>query len=511
MEESNKRIVKNTAYLYIRMLITTFLGFFTTRIVLDKLGVSDYGVYSLVGGFVGMFTVLNSILNSGTSRYIAFALGKGDLNLQKKTFSTSFTLHVGIALVIFLILESFGLWYLNKGLNIELDRMYAANWVFQFSVISVSLSVTQTPFTASVTAHEKFSIYAAMSIFDTVSKILILYLLIVIPGDKLIIYSALLFAISLINLLIYRSYCIYSFQECRMNLKIDKILMKEMSGFAGWSTLGHVVTVINGQGISILYNLFYNTVLNAARGLSGTVTFMISNFITGFMTAAQPQLVKFYGSGDMEHFKKLIYNVSQYSIFLIAIVMGPVLLEIDYVVSLWLGGNVPEYTTDFVKISMFLTLVYRSNSMVETGIQAAGYVKLLNTWSVPIYLGVIPLVWFALWMGWGPVVAIIFANIAPVFTFIINLIIIKSTIEFPSWHYFKVVFVKNMCLVLIALIIPYLIQQQFEQGLYRFLLICSLSVLCTITVLWLFSLNHETKAMVLNKLLGKYIKRFRNS
>lgn len=190
--------------------------------------------------------------------------------------------------------------------------------------------------------------------------------------------------------------------------------------------------------------------------------------------------------------------------------MGPVLLEIDYVVSLWLGDNVPQYTTDFVKISMFLTLVYRSNSMIETGIQASGYVKLLNTWSVPVYLGVIPLVWYALWMGWGPIIAIIFANFAPVITFFINLIIIKRTIDFPSWHYFHVVFVKNLFLVLIALAIPYIVQLQLEQGLFRFLLICSLSVLCTITILWLFGLNHEAKVMVKNKILGKYIKKFKN-
>lgn len=509
MEANNKRIIKNTAYLYIRMLIMTILGFFTTRIVLDKLGVSDYGIYSLVGGFVGMFSVLNSILNSGTSRYIALALGKEDIELQKRTFSTSFALHVAIALVVFLTLETFGLWYLNTGLNIEPDRMNAANWVFQFSAISVSLTITQTPFSASVTAHEQFNMYAAMSVFDAVSKLLILYLLIIIPGDKLIIYAALLFIISLTNLLIYRIYCIRKFPECGLSMKIDKTLIKEMTGFAGWSTLGHVVVVVNGQGISILYNLFYNTVLNAARGLSGTVTFMISNFIAGFMTAAQPQLVKSYGAGDMEQFKKLIYNVSQYSIFLITIVMGPVLLEIDYVVSLWLGNNVPPYTTDFIKISMLLTLVYRSNSMVETGIQASGYVKQLNTWSVPAYLGVIPLVWFALWMGWGPVVAILFANFAPVITFIINLVIIKRTINFPSWDYFCIVFVKNVCLVLMALIIPYLAQKQFEQSLFRFFLVCSLSVLCTVTILWSFGLNHEAKNMVKTKILGKYIKKFR--
>lgn len=504
MNNNNKNIVKNTVYLYIRMLVMTALGFITTRVVLDKLGVSDYGIYSLVGGFVSMFTVLNSILNTGTSRFIALALGTGNIDEQKRTFSTSFALHILIAFIIFIILESFGLWYLNSELNIESNRMEAANWVFQFSVISVSLSITQTPFSASVTAHEKFNLYAIMSIFDAVSKLLVLYLLVIIPGDKLIIYAGMIFVVSLMNLIIYRMYCIRNFAECRMKIKIDKPLMREMTKFAGWSTLGHIVTVVNGQGISILFNLFYNTVLNAARGLSGSVTFMISNFISGFMTAAQPQLVKYYGARDMENFRKLTFNVSLYSIFLIAIVMGPVLLEIDYVVKLWLGGNVPQYTTDFIKISMFLTLVYRSNSMVETGIQASGYVKLLNTWSVPVYLGVIPLVWFALKMNWGPIVAIIFANFASLLTFFINLYIIKHTINFPSWDYFRIVFLKNVLLVLIALAIPFIVQQQLDEGALRFIIVCSLSVICTIIILWFWGLNHETRILVKNKLVSKF-------
>ena len=504
MNNNNKNIVKNTVYLYIRMLVMTALGFITTRVVLDKLGVSDYGIYSLVGGFVSMFTVLNSILNTGTSRFIALALGTGNIDEQKRTFSTSFALHILIAFIIFIILESFGLWYLNSELNIESNRMEAANWVFQFSVISVSLSITQTPFSASVTAHEKFNLYAIMSIFDAVSKLLVLYLLVIIPGDKLIIYAGMIFVVSLMNLIIYRMYCIRNFAECRMKIKIDKPLMREMTKFAGWSTLGHIVTVVNGQGISILFNLFYNTVLNAARGLSGSVTFMISNFISGFMTAAQPQLVKYYGARDMENFRKLTFNVSLYSIFLIAIVMGPVLLEIDYVVKLWLGGNVPQYTTDFIKISMFLTLVYRSNSLVETGIQASGYVKLLNTWSVPVYLGVIPLVWFALKMNWGPIVAIIFANFASLLTFFINLYIIKHTINFPSWDYFRIVFLKNVLLVLIALAIPFIVQQQLDEGALRFIIVCSLSVICTIIILWFWGLNHETRILVKNKLVSKF-------
>lgn len=509
MEENNKRIAKNTIYLYVRMLIMTALGFITTRIVLDKLGVSDYGIYTLVGGFVGMFTVLNNILNTGTNRFIALALGKGDFDLQKITFSTSFTLHVIIAFIIFLLLESFGLWYLNTNLNIEPDRMYAANWVFQFSVVSASVSITQTPYTASVTAHEKFNLYAIMSIFDATSKLVILYLLIIVPGDKLIVYSALLFIISLTNLFIYRIYCIRKFKECCMSLKIDRSLLKEMTNFAGWSAFGHIITVVNSQGIAIILNLFFSTVMNAARGLAHTVNLMIANFIAGFMTAAQPQLIKYYGIGDMERFKRLIFNATQYSLFLLALFTVPVILEIDYVINLWLGGNVPPYTCTFVKITMICGIIYRSNTMIDQGITAAGFVKLLNTISIPVYLLSIPLFYFVLWMGWGPVIAYWIGSVPPLLAFLLNLGIIKKKLNFPSGRYFIHIFCKNILLIIISMIIPYLIQKQMQSGLFRFLIVCTVSVLSTSTIIWSLGLNNETRDMVKTKILGKYIKKFK--
>lgn len=509
MEDNNKRIVRNTVYLYVRMLVMMALGFITTRIVLEKLGVPDYGIYSLLGGFVSMFTVLNSILSTGTSRFIALALGKKDIILQKRTFSTAFVIHLFIAVIVLILLESFGLWYINTNLNIDKSRMEAANWVFQFSAISVALAISQTPFIATVTAYEKFNIYAMMSVFDAVAKLLILYLLIILPGDKLIVYASLLFGISFLNICIYRSYCIKKFEECSMSFKVDKTLLKEMSQFAGWSTLGHVVTVINTQGINILLNLFFNTVMNAARGLASTVSFMIGSFIAGFMTAAQPQLVKFYGEGDMKKFNRLIFNISQYSLFLIAIVMGPVLLEIDYVVDLWLNGNVPPYTTTFVRITMILTLVYRSNSMIETGIQASGYVKVLNLLSVPVYFIVLPIVYFTLKMGWGPVTAIWLANIAPVITFFINLVIIQRTIHFPSLQYFFVCFFRTSCLILISLLVPYLAQQQMNEGFLRFVVVCTISVLCTFVTVWFWGFNEDVRAIFREKILGKFFKKYK--
>jgi O-antigen/teichoic acid export membrane protein len=261
MDENNRKIVKNSAYLYIRMMVTMVLGFVVTRIVLEKLGASDYGVYNVVGGFVSLFTVLNSILQGGTRRFLALRIGEGDCSKLKDTFSTAFVIHLGIAIIVFILLETIGLYFVNHKLNIDQERLSAANWVFQCSIVSVVMAITQTPFTAAVTAHEHFNIYAFMSIFDIVGRIIMLLLLTFIPGDKLIIYALIQMLIGLIVMVVYRWYCFMHFQECAFSLRIDKLSFREMIQFSGWSTIGHLSAVLNGQGMSILINPKFRSIL----------------------------------------------------------------------------------------------------------------------------------------------------------------------------------------------------------------------------------------------------------
>lgn len=499
MEDNNKRIMKNTAYLYARMLVMMLLSFFTTRIVLEKLGVSDYGVNNLVAGFVSSFNVFNSIMQGGTRRFLAYNLGKGDELLLKRTFSTAFVIHLGIGLIVVLMLESFGLWFLNDRLNIEPDRMQAANIIFQFSVFISFINITQTPFTAVVTAHERFNVYAIMSIYDVVSKLAILFLLVYIPGDKLVVYGALLAISSIISIVIYRCYCIRHFGECRFSLKVDRSIFMEMMKFSGWSILGNVTVVLNAQGTSILLNLFFNTVMNAARGLADTVSFTINQFIGGFLIAANPQLVKYYGAGDKECFDKLIFNVSQYTIFLLAIFCVPVILELEYVLKIWLT-EVPPYTADFVKIGIICSIIGYSNNMVDAGIVATGRVKELNLYGIPIYLIVLPLIYWVLKLGWYPPSIYLVASVPTLIHFIINLKILSRITGFPARKYFMQVFLKSFFLILIALVIPFFVRQMMVDGLLRFLVVCTISVLCTITVMYIFALDADVKKMVTNKL-----------
>lgn len=423
------------------MFITMCISFMTTRIVLDKLGVSDYGIYNIVGGFISMFTVLNSILQTGTRRFLALNLGKGDKNVIKETFSTAFVIHLTIACIVTVFIETIGLWFLNYKLNIPPERMSAANWIFQFSMISVFLNITQTPFTAAVTAHERFNIYAFISIFDAIAKVITVYLLVTIPGDKLIIYGLLILIVNFIVICLYRIYCIKHFEECKFSLKINKEIFKEMAQFSGWSTLGHFSAVLNGNGISVILNLFFGTTINAARGLANTVTYTIRQFVDGFITASQPQLIKLYGAGNIPEFHQLIFTVSKYSLFLLSIIVTPVILEIDFVLNLWLD-TVPSYTPIFIKITMIICLLSYSNNMLDQGVVASGYIKQLTCITTPMYLLDLPLTYIVLKLGGTPPTAYMVGALPLFLAFLSNLYILKNTQSFLQGNIFYLFFEK---------------------------------------------------------------------
>ena len=504
MEENNRRIVKNTLFLYMRMFITMCISFFTTRIILEKLGVSDYGIYNIVGGFTSMFTLLNSILQTSTRRFLALNIGKGEATLLQKTFSTAFFTHLLIACIVLLLTETFGLWFLNNNLNINPNRIEAANWVYQLSLISVMLTITQTPYTAAVTAHEKFNIYALLSIFDVISKLIIIYLLVFIDGDKLIIYAILQLAVNIINVSLYRLYCIKKFNECKFSLKIDKSLLRSMLHFSGWSTVGHFSAVLNTQGVAVLLNLFFNTAINAARGLASTVIFTIGQFVDGFITASVPQLVKYYGTGEKDKFRDLIFNISQYTLFLLSIIVIPVLIEIDFVLELWLT-EVPEYTGTFIKISIFISLISYSNKMIDQGIVAIGKMKQLALWTSSIYLTNFPLVYIVLKFGGSPNSAYLVAIIPLFLAFCTNLHILSKYAEFPAKKYFFSIFLKNLSLMALSAVIPLIAHNLITNDeVSRFFTVCSLSVICSTSIIYKWGLGYNAKQMVKQKFKAFY-------
>lgn len=499
MDESNRRIARNTIYLYLRQFVVVIVAFYTTRIVLEKLGASDYGINNIVYGFVSLFAVLNSILSGSSRRFLSLYLGKGDSEELRLVFATSMLLHVAIAVIIGLALETYGLWFLNTDLNIPPDRMVAANWLFQFAVITTIVGIIQAPLDATVTAHEKFNVYAWLSIYGVVSKLVVIFLLVYIPGDKLIIYGILNLIVSLSCTAIYAVYCYRQFEECVVSRNISRSIMKEMLRFSGWGAFGNVIQIINSQGISIILNIFFNTVMNAARGLASTVNSAISTFIGGFTIASQPQIVKYYGSGQMDKFQRLIFNSSLYSLFIIAIVMAPVLLEIDYVVKLWLGNDVPMYTTSFIRITMVCTIVYSSSSLIDFGLNAIGRVRELNCYSSPLYLLTVPLSYFALKMHMSPTIVYWIAAVPAFISFVVNLLLLSKYVGFEGWRFFRVVFLKTILLIAVSMILPYFLQMHMKEGFERFVLVSSFSVFCTGGVLFYWGVNRHVRELIINK------------
>ena len=502
MEENNKRIAKNVVYLYIRQIVIMVLSFLTTRIVLEKLGASDYGVNNVVGGFVSMFTVLNGILHAGTRRFLSLNLGKNNPQLLKDTFSTSFVIHLVTGLAVVLLLETFGIWFLNTHLNIDACRMTAANWVFQFSVISVFLGVTQTPFVAAVTSHEHLNIYAYMSIYDTVAKLLVLFVLVYLPGDKLIIYAALQMIVNVVSMTIDRIYCVRKFTECKFSLHVNCHLLRDMTSFSGWSVIGNLFVVGNTQGVSILLNVFFNTVVNASRGLATTVTYTISQFVNGFIIAGEPQLVKFYGSGDKANYIRLVYNLTQYTLFLLSFFAVPVFMEVDYVLELWLG-EVPPYTSEFIKITILSSLVMNSYVMIDKAIVAAGYIKQIALIANTIPIIQLPLTYIVLKLGCSPTSAYWITIVPQLIGMFVDLWIIKKYVGFPSVNFFFTIIVKNSVLLATACVVPYIIQGLMNPGLVRFLVVCAISVISTVTIMWTFALNRTIKNMIKSKLFKR--------
>jgi O-antigen/teichoic acid export membrane protein len=499
MKESNKRIAKNTVYLYVRMIISMLVSLYTTRIVLQVLGVSDYGIYNVVGGFVAMFTLFNSILQSGTRRYITLYLGKDDKKLLKDTFTTSMRIHALISIVILVLAETVGLWFLNVKLTIPADRIVAANYVYQFSILSTILNVMQTPYIASVTAHEKFGIYAYMSIFDVVMKLAVVFFLLYLTGDKLIIYALLLMLVNLSGIVIYRIYCSRKFEECVFSFRKNDELHRAMLKFSGWTTLGHLSAVLNNHGVNLVVNIFFGAVLNAARGLADTITWLIKSFVGNSLIAAQPQLVKYYGARDTAGFNRLIYNVSQYALFLYSIIAIAVFLEIDFVLNIWLDV-VPQHTSEFIKAVLIINLISFAGNMIDQGIVAIGRVKEANCFVSPIYLVVLPICYVLYKLGFTPITSYLVQGSGMFLGFLLNLYFLHRYGQFTSVHYFFKVFILNLLWVGISFTLPFFVQSLFPASWMRLVVVSMCSVVSTITIMYCFALPKEVKQKIIDRI-----------
>lgn len=478
MPTSNtQRIAKNTLMLYIRTLFIMLVSLYTSRIVLRALGVEDYGIYGVVGSTVAMFSILSGSLSSAISRFLTFELGRNDKEKLKKVFSTAVTVQIVLAIAILLVAETIGLWYVNNKMVVLPDRLLAANWVFQFSVVTFVIGLISVPYNAAIIAHERMSAFAYIGIFEAVAKLLVAYLISTTTTDRLIMYGFLLMLIAVIVRLIYGIYCKRRFEECSYRFVYDKKLLKEMTSFAGWNFIGASSSQLMNQGVNLLANNYFGLVINAARGIAGQVDSMLISFVNNFTTAVNPQITKSYAARDYEYMYYLIFRSSKFSYFLIMFFAIPIICETEFLLNLWLDNIVPEHTVSFVRLALVASMIHvLSNSMI-TAMLATGNIKKYQIIVGGIGMLVLPIAWLFFHWGFPPEMAyitIIFIFICQLFC---RLYLMRTMIGLSMRRFAKEVLLKIVLVSTFAMLFPLILCLCMEDGWFRFLSIGFVSVI----------------------------------
>lgn len=493
--DNNKRIAKNTLYLYMRMFVILIVSLFTSRVVLQVLGAADYGTYNIIGGVVVLFSFINGALTSATQRYLNFYIGKRDAAKTHNVFCMSMNIYIILSFVFLIAAETIGLWFVNTQLNIPADRMVAANWIYQFTVFSFMLNLTRVPYNASLIAYERMDFYAYLSLLDVFMKLGIVYLLYIAPVDKLIFYGFLLMCTDLVDNIIYRVYCKRKFATASYHWIWDKSMFKELFKFSGWSLFGNAANIVAQQGLNILVNIFYGVTLNAALGIANQVASKVVQFFSNFQTAFNPQIVKYYAEGNKEEFFKLIFRTSRLSYFLMLIISFPLMLKIDVVLDLWLV-DVPKYTGIFCQLILVFYLIEALAGPLWMSIQATGDIKNYQIlMSVLIFMN-LPLIYVCLksgmpvWTVWGVRVFI------DIITFIVRCIYLKGKICLPLNIYAKEVLWPVILSTLLILPLPIVFEQIVINKYVNFIGSISLSLICTTLIMFYVGLKQNERQKV---------------
>ena len=500
--ENTKRIAKNTLMLYIRMLFSMAVSLFTTRVILDTLGASDYGISNLVGGVVGMMGIVTSLLSQGTTRFITIALGRNKRDELHNTFSASVTIHIILAAIIIVLGELIGPSMVSR-LNIEAGRIEAAQFVFQFSLMTSILGILQTPFHAAIVAHEKMNVYAYISIWDVLAKLGAVYLLTSIDVDKLKLYSALYFMVGFITAMMYLLYCRKCFEECRtFILKSDKKLYKDIFNYTGWNAIGSLAFTMNGQGITILLSAF-GTAVNAARGIAGSVSGIVYKFVDSFQAAAKPQIVKLCATQDYDSMNSMILKVSKFSSYLVGFIGIPLFLEMEYVLQLWLK-TVPDYTVAFARLTLLQGLIQAVDFPIGTGIHAVGKMKLPNITSAFIYMAILPISYIAIKLGASPTIAYILVVCVYPLAMFMDLYIIRKYTGFPSVMFITEILLRSVMLILFTALTTFLVScVNLEPSFVRLLVTAVASSLIFMPLVYFFGLRTNEREFLKNILIEK--------
>ncbi len=495
---NNKRIAKNTLILYFRMLLTMLVSLYTSRVVLHALGVEDYGIYNVVGGVVGMFSIISASLSAAISRFLTFELGRGDQKKLNEVFCSAVTIQFVLALIIIVLAEIVGVWFLNSKMNIPADRMYAANWVFQLSLLSFAVSLISVPYNASIVAHERMSTFAYMSILDVSFKLAVAYLLMIATMDKLIFYSIAICLVSLFMRAVYGIYCKKHFTECTYHYVFNKQLLREMFGFAGWNFIGSSSYILREEGGNIIINLFCGPAVNAARGIASQVQGTVYGFVSNFMTALNPQITKSYASGDREYMMTLLFRGGRFSFYLLLILSLPIILNAHYVLSLWLKA-VPEHADSFAQLTLIFALCDSFQRPLITAQLATGKIRNYQLAVGGTQMLNLPLSYFLLRMGNPPESIFCVAIVISQCCFAIRMYMLRKMIGLSARCFLKKVYLNVWVVAFFSALPAICVSHYQHESLSAFLLNCFVCLISTISSVVYVGCNSNERKMVVEK------------
>lgn len=503
---NNKRIAKNTMLLYVRMLFIMGVQLYTSRVVLNTLGVVDYGLYNVVGGIVTMFAFLNGAMVTSTQRYITFELGKGNMQRLKEVFTTCVQIHLIISLIIIILGETIGLWFLYEKMVIPDDRFSAAMWVYQLSIFTMCIQVMSVPYNSDIVAHEQMGIFAAISVVEVILKLVVVYMLVIGDFDKLIMYAILIACVQLFIQLLYKGYCNRHFIESKIVRAFDKQLAKEMGKFMGWNIWGNLAATLFGTGLNLLLNVFFGPVVNAARAIAVQVETAIANFSSNFLMAVNPQITKLYAQNNLQDMHKLLFRASKFTFILMLIISLPVVVETDMILKMWLK-IVPDYTVIFLRLLLAIVIIDSVARPLMTAAAATGDVKLYQSLIGGILLSIVPIAYIVLKLGGSPASVYVVHLIICIIAFLTRLWIIKPMIKLSIRHYFSNVILRCALVFIVSSPLSLLVKHLLPVGIISTIMVCVVCVLVASITSYILGLDKGERQFVNTKSM-EFIRKF---
>lgn len=502
---NNKRIAKNTLLLYIRMFIMLIVGLYTSRVVLNILGVTDYGIYNIIGGVVVLFSFLNNALISATQRFLNFYLGKDDLHAVQKVFCMSMNSYIILSAIFLFLAESIGLWFVETQLNIPEERMQAALWVYQFTIITFIVNLIKIPYNASIIAYEQMDFYAYVSLIEVILKLLVVYLLYITTLDKLILYSLFYTLVPILMVVIYKLYCNKKFMTTKYIWIWDKTIFRNLFSFSGWSLFGSAANMTAQQGLNILINMFFGVTANAAVGIANQVSSHVFQFISNFQIAFQPQIVKTYAANQISDFHKLIFRSAKFSYFMMFILSLPIWLTTNNLLHFWLG-KVPEYTAIFCQLILGFLIIESITAPLWMSVQATGKIKRYQIWmAICIFLN-FPITYITFKLGFPVYAAWIVRIIVNLFTFVVRCFYMKKYLNFPIYQFVKAVIYPIILVSITSIPIPLCTTYYLGNSFVGFCIIVLTSIIICSFAIFKLGLEKEEKEIVKSIIYKKFIK-----